>query len=193
MHWRDFIHHEAVRTRAQAVLIAVIGVFLIVMSVGMELQPIRSAGAGWVSTLLFIIALAMCGGSAWIWTKAPSISPRRSLPDSAAWKGPNHIALTTRVVCSTWSIAVATYATIGLVANDIYLPGKRGDGIHFHGLSAWFAYGAFMCAAISLASVVVDHYDRRNNERGYADIIASCEWVGTGLLALAFATNLLLG
>jgi hypothetical protein len=47
------------------------------------------------------------------------------------------------------------------------MPGKRSKGIHLHDVPAWVMYGAFICACLVMLSVVVDHYDKRNNETNY--------------------------
>lgn len=85
---------------------------------------------------------------------------------------PNHISLETR----TWYFVVSSlmliYAVSGVVRNDFYiwLPLGRRSGpmsIHLYDLSAWIAAAAAFCASANLISVIVDHYDKRNNERGY--------------------------
>jgi hypothetical protein len=50
-------------------------------------------------------------------------------------------------------------------------------------------YGAIICACLVMLSVVVDHYDKRNNERSYtffADLFTYLGW-GFFILSLAMA------
>lgn len=79
---------------------------------------------------------------------------------------PNKISLRERVIYIALSVAIVGYGSYGLAHDDTYLPSKRG-GLHFHGKPAWFLYASFLCVAANLAAMVADHYDRRNNERGY--------------------------
>jgi hypothetical protein len=70
-----------------------------------------------------------------------------------------------------WHIALAlvllTYGGVGLYYDDLYVPGKRSRGIHFHGMAAWIMYGAFACAALNLLSVAADRCDTSEGERRY--------------------------
>jgi len=49
----------------------------------------------------------------------------------------------------------------------MFLPGKGGGGIDIHGFPMWFTYISGVAASANLVSVVIDHYDRRNNEKDY--------------------------
>jgi hypothetical protein len=80
---------------------------------------------------------------------------------------PNHIPRVERILNIIASAVLLSYGTFGVVVDDLYLPGKRGPGIHFHGVSAWIMYGAFLFAVANFVSVIVDHYDRRSNETNY--------------------------
>ena len=98
---------------------------------------------------------------------------------------PNEIPAGTRVQNTLISIALMTYGAFGLWINDLYIPGKRSKGIHLHGIAAWVMYGAFLGACLALLSVVVDHYDRRNNELQYKQFTDACRYVGWGLFILS--------
>jgi hypothetical protein len=83
---------------------------------------------------------------------------------------PNHISLETRAWYLVVSAMVITYAVASLWVDDFYilLPGRRRWlELHLHGLPAWLAGFSAFSAAATMLSVVVDHYDRRNNESGY--------------------------
>ncbi|MGZ3802538.1 MAG: hypothetical protein ACXVCL_20435 [Bdellovibrio sp.] len=54
----------------------------------------------------------------------------------------------------------------GTWINDLYIPGKR-KGIHLHDVPAWIMYGAIICACLVMLLVIIDHYDKRNNETCY--------------------------
>lgn len=103
---------------------------------------------------------------------------------------PNHIPANELIISILLSSFIFIYGTLGVIFDDLYLPGKRGPGFHFHGVSAWILYVAFLCAAANLLSVVVDHYDERNNEKNYklfARITQICGWT---LFALALVLDL---
>ena len=67
---------------------------------------------------------------------------------------PNHIPSSERIKNIIFSLALCAYGTYGVWGNDLYL----------HGIPAWVLYGAILCACLVMLSVVVDHYDKRNNE-----------------------------
>jgi hypothetical protein len=80
---------------------------------------------------------------------------------------PNHIPKGERILNVVLSLLLLFYGTAGVMADDLYIPGKHRPGIHFHGEPAWIIYGAFLFAIANMMSVVIDHYDKRNNETTY--------------------------
>ena len=91
---------------------------------------------------------------------------------------PNHIPASERVQNVIFSLALFAYGTYGIWTNDLYLPDKRGNGVHLHGVPAWFLYGSVLCACLVMLSVVVDHYDKRNNEIDYKMFADFFKYVG---------------
>lgn len=100
---------------------------------------------------------------------------------------PNHIPLKTRIWHTVASIALLVYGSIGLYLDDLYLPGKSGNGLHLHGNAALVMYGAMLCAALNLSSVVLDHYDKRDNEGDYREFAKWTSAAGFSLFAAALA------
>jgi hypothetical protein len=94
---------------------------------------------------------------------------------------PNHIPAKSRWLHSIFATGILAYGAWGVWVDDLFLPGKRGPGIHLHGTPAWVMFGAMACASTLMVLVVVDHYDRRNNERGYK---RAGEWLGMVMGAL---------
>jgi hypothetical protein len=93
---------------------------------------------------------------------------------------PNHIPADERLKNLVFSILLFVYGSYGVWVNDLYMPGRRSRGIHLHDVPAWIMYGAMICACLVMLSVVVDHYDKRNNETNYkffADIFRFFGWV----------------
>lgn len=81
---------------------------------------------------------------------------------------PNSFSLGERAMNTLLALALLAYGAYGLLVDDLYLPGRRSrPGVHLHGTPAWIMYGAFICAAAVLLALVIDHYDRRNNEHHY--------------------------
>jgi hypothetical protein len=100
---------------------------------------------------------------------------------------PNHIPLSLRWYYGAASSAALAYGKYGVWIDDLYMPGKRGRGVHFHGLDAWLMYGALFCLVANFLSVIVDHFDQRNNERNYRLFAKSSAWLGYGLFGAALA------
>lgn len=103
---------------------------------------------------------------------------------------PNHISSGERTLNIIFSAILLTYGTVGVIIDDLYIPGKRRPGIHFHGEPAWIMYGAFLCATANLLSVVIDHYDKRNNETNYKVFTRVTQIAGWTLFALSLILDL---
>lgn len=82
---------------------------------------------------------------------------------------PNSFPLFARVFNAFVAAVLLLYGAHGIYMDDLYIPPGRGggSGTHLHGVAAWLLYGAMVAAASSLLALVVDHYDRRNNEQHY--------------------------
>lgn len=117
----------------------------------------------------------------------PSVQPQPKFDENGRYV-PNRIPANERAHYIVFSLLLCAYGSYGVWVNDLYLPRKR-RGIHLHDSPAWVMYGAILCACLVMLSVVVDHYDRRNNETGYrlfADVFKVIGWVLFGL-SLAFS------
>lgn len=104
---------------------------------------------------------------------------------------PNEIPWDTRMANGAMSAAIIAYGYWGVHVDDLYIPGKRGRGIHFHALSAWIMYAAMLCAAAHLIGVIVDHYDHRDNERRYQQFATYAQGAGWTLAVLSFVIGLI--
>src|SRR5262245_55185605 len=92
---------------------------------------------------------------------------------------PNHIPLFTRLWNIGLSVVLLGYGAYGLAIDDLLIPGLgRRVSHHVHGTAAWLLYGAMVCAALNLLSVVVDHYDVRPNERTYRRVAKVTQVLG---------------
>lgn len=97
---------------------------------------------------------------------------------------PNKIPLGKRLWNKALAISLLIYGGYGIYKNDLYIP-ARFRGIHLHDEPAIVMYAAFISGAVVLLSVVVDHYDRRNNEEKYQGIARSFSWFGWTLFFIA--------
>jgi len=98
---------------------------------------------------------------------------------------PNSIPAFTRHFNITASFILLTYGTYGIYVNDLYIPGRRGRGAHLQDEAALIVYAAFICACIVMTSVVIDHYDKSDNEHKYQSAGRLFKYLGWGFLMLA--------
>ena len=105
---------------------------------------------------------------------------------------PNRIPSGERMVNTVFSAALLLYGAFGLAIDDLYIPGKRGHGVHLHGSPAWIMYCAFIFASLNLMSVVIDHYDTRDNEINYKVFARVTQVLGWILFFAALALDLYL-
>lgn len=100
------------------------------------------------------------------------------------------ISLKERVGHVIFAILLLAYGAYGLNNDDLYLPGKRSKGVHLHGIAAWIMYGAFVCAALNLLAVAVDHCDTSDGEKKYQLWARVTQVVGWSLFACALLAGL---
>ncbi len=82
---------------------------------------------------------------------------------------PNEISPGRQIAAVGMSALFLGWATHGVLIDDLFIPAGRGGGTgsHLHGGAAWIVFAAVVCIAAKWLSVVVDHYDTRNNEAAY--------------------------
>ena len=105
---------------------------------------------------------------------------------------PNIISRNERVWNIIISAVLLIYGGYGIYINDLYIPGKKG-GIHLHNEPTLIMYGAFICGVFAMLSVVIDHYDKRNNERKYEILAKIFKYLAWGLFVIAIAHQLFIG
>ena len=104
---------------------------------------------------------------------------------------PNKVALSTRVFNALVSILLIGYCSFGVYRNDLYIPGKRGDGVHLTDNAAIVMSIAILCGVIVLLTQIADHYDKRDNEQKYYEFAKSIRYLGIGIAVLAIVINCL--
>lgn len=102
---------------------------------------------------------------------------------------PNQIPRDERLRNILFALALSGYAALGVRIDDFLVPLSRRSSVHLHGPSAWVMFAAAVCAVAVLLAVVVDHYDRRDNERHYQAFGKFFRQAGWGLFAGALLTD----
>lgn len=97
---------------------------------------------------------------------------------------PNQISRPLRRRYVIQAIAIALYAGLGLQAGHLVLPTKT-RAIEINGVASVLLAAALFVAAANMLSIVLDHYDRRNNEHRYESFAKATRWLGWGLVAAA--------
>jgi len=103
-----------------------------------------------------------------------------------------NIPLKERVGHVILAVLLLVYGAYGLNNDDLYIPGKRSRGVHLHGTAAWVMYGAFVCAALNLLAVAVDHCDTSDGEKKYQIWARVTQVAGWALFACALLGGLFL-
>lgn len=122
----------------------------------------------------------------------------RELPSDLSYI-PNKVSLLVRMKNLIFSIILLVYGTIGLFAQKIYIPMpskysyRRDNGFWFYDEAAILIVGAFFCGILVMISVIVDHYDKRNNENKYRKFSSFFKILGYGLLSVAVITQIYQG
>lgn len=106
---------------------------------------------------------------------------------------PNRIPSGERWSSIAFSVLLLLYGSWSIGRDDLYVPGRRGNGVHLHGEPAWLLFAAMVCASVVMLSVVADHYDQRDNERHYRTFATVFRWLGWALAALSMLSLLFRG
>ena len=112
---------------------------------------------------------------------------------AGSYHRPNTFSKRERIVNTLLAVMLIAYGTCGIMAGNLYVPGKYTSGVNLQGVAAWLMYGAILSGSASLLSVVVDHYDRRNNELMYASFKRFTSRLGWLLLMSAGLYHVWLG
>jgi hypothetical protein len=102
---------------------------------------------------------------------------------------PNQVPLWDRVKYTALAVLLLAAGSLGLWKDDIsfrILKARYGGKIyHLHGTPAFMMFAGYLFVSLALLSLVVDHYDKRNNEKSYQLFFALS--AGTAIIWIAFA------
>lgn len=96
---------------------------------------------------------------------------------------PNRVPLASRLLRTAGALVLIVHGVSGVLRDDVIIPTKRSI-LHLHGVSGWVMAASMFCAAIVLLAVVVDHFDRRDNEASYKRFgrrMSRAGWILMGL------------
>jgi hypothetical protein len=116
--------------------------------------------------------------------------PRQSNPQEYK---PNVVSRVDRLFSLGLAVALLAYGSLGLVTARLSLNGRRVRIGVLEGGPAWLMAAALLVGAAVLLSLVVDHYDKRNNERYYQAFRWGAKWLGWCLAASALLAHLYIG
>ncbi|WP_375752730.1 hypothetical protein [Vibrio sp. HN007] len=107
------------------------------------------------------------------------------------WYVPAVVPLKTRVKKISIALILTSYGGISAYYGKMVVPG-RGYGLILEGIPLYLMLTAFLCGIISQLSVVVSHYDKRNNEGQYEYFSQLTMLVGWGLGISSIAVHICL-
>lgn len=103
---------------------------------------------------------------------------------------PNQYAPIERVLFLVVGVALIWWALDGYLDGEMFLPGRK-EGIYLRdGLALVFAMVGALAGGIACFSAIVDHYDRRNNEKKYQEFFVFCKYLAIVCIASAVVLQL---
>ncbi len=99
---------------------------------------------------------------------------------------PNEVPAAHRIWYALYCVIGLLYASHSLYTGSFYLPSRQGHGTTLRGIPAYIMCAAVFVGVAHLASFIVDHYDRRNNEDRYASFARKTKYWFFGLYVASF-------
>jgi len=112
----------------------------------------------------------------------------KSLPEKMSYK-PNHISLFSRIYNGVAAFLLIIYGAYGVATDSLFMPARQGNALELYGYSAWLMYVAMLFASLNLLTLVVDHYDKRDNEKYYRKIEKIFRNFGYGFFGCALVAS----
>jgi len=103
---------------------------------------------------------------------------------------PNTVPAVQRVLNLFLALVLVSYGLFGIVQGQMKIsPPRSRIGLVFYDRPLWLLAASMFVGALVLVSVVVDHYDRRNNEHHYRLFKRLTVALGLCLLASALVSG----
>jgi hypothetical protein len=96
-----------------------------------------------------------------------------------------------RAVCGLLAAFLLFYGVRGIYRDDVFIPGRSGPGVDFHGLPAWMLAGGLFCFAAFLISCLIRSFENPPNRPVYRIFNRWMKYIGLGLFFGAFVVDLL--
>ena len=106
-----------------------------------------------------------------------SLGPLMQSRENGERYRPNVVSLGERIFNSLIGVVLLIYGLAGLLTSHLNLNGRRVRIAELDGSPALLMASAFILGAVVLFTIVIDHYDKRNNERYYRIF----RWIATRL------------
>jgi hypothetical protein len=106
---------------------------------------------------------------------------------------PNRVSLVDRLGSVLLILVIGAYTLWSLERNDFPVNIAKGAPLHLHGIAAWLMVGAASSVVAVLISVLLDHYDRRDNEAAYRQFVRVGSVLGWSLCGSALVVHFLAG
>ena len=103
---------------------------------------------------------------------------------------PNHIPKNERIFNALWGTGLLVWATYGLITGELIFPGRRGrEDTVFTELGLYFVATGMVLGAVNMFLLIVDHYDKRDNEINYKYASRALIFVCITLIIAAVVSN----
>ncbi|PXW68186.1 hypothetical protein BZA03_1179 [Alteromonas sp. I10] len=100
---------------------------------------------------------------------------------------PNKIPKSTRIFNIVWALFLIAMCLYGFTNEALVYPGVRGSyPIELTGMPLLFFCVALLSGAVNAALTVIDHYDKRDNERSYKQMSLYLNVLSIFTITLAF-------
>ena len=100
---------------------------------------------------------------------------------------PNKISKSTQIFNIVWALFLIAVCLYGVTNEALVYPGVRGSGpIELTGMPLLFFCVALVSGAINALLTLIDHYDKRDNERSYKQMSLYLNVLSIFAITLAF-------
>jgi hypothetical protein len=103
---------------------------------------------------------------------------------------PNQIPKSSRIFNTIVAVLITSYGGYGIWVNELWIPWVRRHSVTLSGFPALLMFMAILCAVTVLVIEIIDHYDKRENERTYYKAALIFQYLGIALFVIAYLSGL---